>query len=102
MPFQAIFAFVGFIVFVGIVSYCVIRSRSLVARIVLALLMVPPALFCLFGFAATFEPMDVATQWTFRIGYAVVGVVLAVTSLLLLIWPLLISRPSSPTAPTEN
>jgi hypothetical protein len=37
----------------------------------LALLIV--AAYCLFGIAATFEPMDPTKQWTWRIVYAIVG-----------------------------
>ncbi len=44
-------------------------------------------MFCLYWFAATFEPMDAVTQWTFRIGYAVIAF-----SLLLMILFLLIRR----------
>ena len=47
-------------------------------RIVYAILgvvvLLPIAAFCLFGFAATFEPTDrPGVFWAFRIGYAVVG-----------------------------
>ena len=48
-------------------------------RVVYALLgsvfLLPIAAFCLFGFAATFEPTDrPGVFWAFRIGYAVVGI----------------------------
>jgi len=31
------------------------------------------AAFCGFGFLATFEPLDPATQWTFRVVYILAG-----------------------------
>lgn len=59
--------------------------RSYVVQIVVAVLLLPLILFCLFGFAATFEPMPPRTQWVFRIGYAAVGFGLTVTVVALLI-----------------
>jgi hypothetical protein len=29
--------------------------------------------FCVFGFVATYEPMDAAKQWTWRIVYGIIG-----------------------------
>jgi hypothetical protein len=29
--------------------------------------------FCLYGFAATFEPMNATTQWTWRVVYGLIG-----------------------------
>jgi hypothetical protein len=29
--------------------------------------------FCVFGFTATFEPMDATKQWTWRVVYGAVG-----------------------------
>ncbi len=85
MPGSLIAKLICFIIAIVAVIVVVRRTRSYAARVFLALLLLPPAGFCVFGFAATFEPMDAVTQWTFRIGYVVVGVGLAGTSLMLLI-----------------
>lgn len=74
-----------FIVSVIVAIAVAVKRRSSATRILLAGLLLLPATFCLFGFAATFEPTDAATQWTFRIGYAVAGVGLVLASLQLLI-----------------
>jgi hypothetical protein len=53
------------------------------ARIVVAIIAVLVALFCVFGFLASFEGSD-AKFWAYRIGYGVVGfaaVVAAIVSL---------------------
>ncbi|MDA1051423.1 MAG: hypothetical protein O3C40_13205 [Planctomycetota bacterium] len=61
-----LFAFV--IALVAVVA--IVRgTRSYAARVVLAVMLMPAAAFCLFGFAATIEPMDAVEQWSFRIGY---------------------------------
>ena len=44
-----------------------------VLRILLGLIVLGFAGFCGFGFLATFEPLDPATQWSFRIGYVLAG-----------------------------
>jgi hypothetical protein len=44
-----------------------------VARIVTAILLLPILLFCCFGFAGTFEPMDRWLQITGRVVYLVVA-----------------------------
>ena len=47
---------------------------KLLAAILGSLLLLAVAAFCAFGFMATFEPTDRATDFlAFRIGYAVVG-----------------------------
>jgi hypothetical protein len=75
---------VGFVAAVITAVIFVRGTRSYGAQIVLALLLVPPALFCVYGFATTFEPMDGVKQWTFRISYVAVGLGLAVAILFLL------------------
>ena len=47
--------------------------RPLAVRILLALLLLPLALFCAFGFLATFEPNEPAVTWTFRALYGGFG-----------------------------
>ena len=89
---------VGFVVVVVFAVLLVRKTRSYLAQVFLAAMLLFPAAFCLFGFAATFEPMDAVTQWTFRIGYSVIGVSLAGTILMLLL-----RRPSSPgNEPSES
>ena len=44
-----------------------------VIRMVAMLLLVAFLLFCVFGFMATFEPMDRSVQITWRIVYGVAG-----------------------------
>ena len=75
---------VAFVAVVITAAIFVRGTRSYGAQIVLALLLLPPALFCVFGFAATFEPMEAVKQWTFRIGYVATGLGLAVAILFLL------------------
>lgn len=43
-------------------------------RIVVVIVLLAVAAFCVFGFAATFEPMDSGRPLAWRIGYGVVGV----------------------------
>jgi Na+/melibiose symporter-like transporter len=50
------------------------------ARIVFAIIAVLVALFCVFGFMASFEGSD-AKFWAFRIGYAVIGVAAVVAAI---------------------
>ena len=38
----------------------------MILRILLALLLAAAALFCVFGFGATFEPMPAKTPWVLR------------------------------------
>ncbi len=80
---------VGYLLVVLLATIVAVITRSYAVRILLALMFVPPTLFCLFGFAATLEPMDTVRQWSFRIGYTVLGLGLAGTILLLLV-----NRPS--------
>ena len=44
-------------------------------RIVAAILLLAVVGFCVFGFMATFEPLDRSTQLFWRTAYGVVGVV---------------------------
>ena len=81
----------GFMIAVGISVMIVRRTRSYALQIVLALVLLFPAAFCVFGFVATFEPMDAVRQWTFRITYIVLGLGLAATIL-----ALFIRRPAQP------
>lgn len=37
--------------------------------------MFPVLAFCVFGFMATFEPLDASTQFTWRVIYGLVGLV---------------------------
>jgi hypothetical protein len=46
---------------------------NLFIRIILALAALFLALFCVFGFLATFEPASPVLTWTFRILYPVAG-----------------------------
>lgn len=46
---------------------------SLTKRLVITVLLGALLLFCVFGFMATFEPLDRATQIAWRVGYGVVG-----------------------------
>ena len=62
-------------------------------RISAALPLLALAGFCVFGFLATFEPMDREGQVTLRIGYALVGV----GNLLAPIW-LIFKKPAKPTS----
>ena len=49
-------------------------ATRIVFAILGAIVLLPIAAFCLFGFAATFEPTDrPGLFWAFRIGYAVIG-----------------------------
>ena len=57
----------------------------LAGRIPLTLLLMPVALFCGFGFLATFEQNEPAVTWTFRLLYAVIGLVSALASCRLLL-----------------
>lgn len=74
MSAALILKLLGLVVAVVAMSVLVQRTRSFAARVLLAILLLPVAAFCLFGFVATFEPLDLVTQWTFRIGYAVLGI----------------------------
>lgn len=48
---------------------------KVILTIVMSLLLLAVAAFCLFGFLATFEPTDRPSQFlAFRVGYGVVGV----------------------------
>lgn len=50
-------------------------QMKVVVTVVMSLLLLAVAAFCLFGFLATFEPTDRPGQFlAFRIGYTVVGV----------------------------
>ena len=84
MPTSLIIGLLGYLAAVIIATIGVVKTGWYVPRIILALLLLPAALFCLYGFAATFEPADAVTQWSFRIGYVVVGLALAATILVLL------------------
>jgi hypothetical protein len=42
-------------------------------RLILALVLLTVAAYCIFAFAATFEPMDPAQQWLWRAVYVVIG-----------------------------
>lgn len=44
-----------------------------VARVIAAVLLLLILLFCIYGFMATFEPLDRSVQLTFRVVYAVLG-----------------------------
>lgn len=44
-----------------------------VARVVAAVLLLLVFLFCIYGFMATFEPLDRSVQLAFRVVYAVLG-----------------------------
>ena len=45
-----------------------------IVAIIGSLILLPVAAFCLFGFAATFEPTDRTVEFmAFRVGYAVIG-----------------------------
>ena len=47
---------------------------KLLVAIVVSLVLLAIAAFCVFGFLATFEPTDKTAQFmAFRIGYAVIG-----------------------------
>ena len=46
----------------------------MIIRTLLTLLLAAAALFCAFGFAATFEPMPGHTQWVFRGIYGLIFV----------------------------
>lgn len=46
----------------------------MIIRTLLALLLAAAALFCVFGFAATFEPMPGQTRWVFRAIYGLIFV----------------------------
>lgn len=78
-----LFVLVGFALAIASAALIVRKTRRPAARIALALVLLPPIGFCLFGFAATFEPMDAATAWTFRAIYAAVGLGLTMTILML-------------------
>ena len=46
----------------------------IIITIIGSLILLAVAAFCLFGFAATFEPTDrPGVFWAFRIGYTVIG-----------------------------
>lgn len=47
---------------------------TLLTRLVETVLLLGVLLFCLFGFLATFEPLDRATQWLWRVIYILVGI----------------------------
>ncbi|MCA9141057.1 MAG: hypothetical protein KDB00_30010 [Planctomycetales bacterium] len=80
----------GILVTIALAVLAVRKTRSSVVRVALALLLLGPILFCVFGFVATFEPMEPSTQWTFRLIYGGVGAGLSITSL-----ALLVRRPSN-------
>ena len=46
----------------------------MIIRILLALFLAAATLFCVFGFAATFEPMPGQTRWVFRSIYGLIFV----------------------------
>ncbi len=46
----------------------------MIIRILLALFLAAATLFCVFGFAATFEPMSGQTRWVFRAIYGLIFV----------------------------
>lgn len=46
----------------------------MIIRTLLTLLLAAAALFCVFGFAATFEPMPGQARWVFRSIYALIFV----------------------------
>lgn len=52
-------------------------------RIILALLCLAIAAFCLFGLLATLEPMPAGQQWTWRVIYGGVALLCAVGIVLL-------------------
>lgn len=76
---------IGILITVAIVVMVARKTRSSLAQISLAVVLLAPILFCVFGFAATFEPMDASTQWLYRMIYGAVGLGLAATSLFVLI-----------------
>lgn len=47
---------------------------TLLSRVIQTVLLLGLLLFCLFGFLATFEPLDPATQWLWRVVYGLLGV----------------------------
>jgi roadblock/LC7 domain-containing protein len=48
---------------------------KVIVEVVAAVVLLALAAFCLFGFLATYEPTEApGMNWTFRIGYAVVGI----------------------------
>ena len=56
---------------------------KLLAAIIAAIMLLGIAAFCVYGFMATFEPIDNATTvWVFRIGYSVVGIACVAGALL--------------------
>ena len=59
---------------------------KLLVAILGSLILLAVAAFCAFGFMATFEPTDRATEFlVFRIGYAVVGIGCLVGVVLLIV-----------------
>lgn len=51
------------------------KKMKVIFSVLVSLMFLAVAAFCLFGFLATFEPTDRPGQFlAFRIGYAVVGV----------------------------
>ncbi|MFN6104464.1 MAG: hypothetical protein ACK5EA_08440 [Planctomycetaceae bacterium] len=47
---------------------------TLLTRLIETVLLLGVLLFCLFGFLATFEPLDRTTQWLWRVIYVLVGI----------------------------
>lgn len=61
-------------ILVGAFSVVVFASRlGTISRVIAALVLVLLWLFCVYGFAATFEPLDRDVQITWRILYSAVG-----------------------------
>ena len=46
----------------------------MIIRILFALFLAAAALFCVFGFVATFEPMPAQAQWIWRVIYGLIFV----------------------------
>jgi len=68
-----------------------------IVRIIIALALIPVLGFCIFGFLATFEPLDAATQLRWRLAYGVAGM-LCLAGLVLLALPRRYGRSGSRSA----
>lgn len=75
MPVELLVALlIGFVLVTALTTIVVMASRlGVVIRIIAGLAIMPLAGFCLFGFAASFEPGDFHVVW--RVIYAVVFLV---------------------------
>lgn len=70
---------IAFVVaFVALLAPLLLGRKQIAAlpvpvRILGGLVLLAVAAFCGFGFLASFEPVELATQWTFRIIYTLAG-----------------------------